>query len=135
MAAPIGGDRKITLTPTGKAFVAAAAFAGALWLLTVLLVWKFGWLLAGHAVFGLSIGLMVGMTKSSVVSGVLPLLFAFAGGSIVALSIGEHRTAAQLEILGQQLVGFGFGTIVGLLLGVALHKWDVQLPLGKLGEG
>lgn len=122
------------LTPSGKAFSAAALFTVVLSLITPLLVWRFGWLFAGHALFGLTIGLMVGMTKSSIVSGALPLLFAFAGGSIVALSVSENRTVEQLDMLGKQLAGFGFGTIVGLLVGVALQKSDVQLPLGAVRE-
>ena len=103
-------------------------------LVSPVLVRQFGWLLTGHLVFGLTIGLMVGMTKSSVVSGVLPLLFAFAGGSIVALSIQENRTSEQLETLGKQLAGFGIGTVIGLLVGVILTKIDLQLPLGKFKE-
>jgi uncharacterized membrane protein AbrB (regulator of aidB expression) len=99
-----------------------------------LLIWNFGWLFAGHVIFGLTIGLMVGMTKSSIVSGVLPLLFTFAGGSIVALSIGDNRTDKQLDTLGKQLAGFGIGTSVGLLVGIVLSKVGVQLPLGKLKD-
>lgn len=99
-----------------------------------LLISRFGWLFAGHLIFGLAIGLMVGMTKSAVVSGVLPLMFTFAGGSIVALSIGANRTAEQLDTLGKQLAGFGIGTIIGVLVGIILSKVQVQLPLGKFKE-
>jgi uncharacterized membrane protein len=77
---------------------------------------------------------MVGMTQSAVVSAALPLLFTFAGGSIVTLSIGETRTDAQLETLGMQLAGFAIGTIVGILAGVMLRKANVELPLGKFSE-
>jgi uncharacterized membrane protein AbrB (regulator of aidB expression) len=113
---------------------AAGVIIVGLLLISPVLVWQFGWLLTGHLVFGLTIGLMVGMTKSSVVSGVLPLLFAFAGGSIVALSIGENRTPEQLETLGKQLGGFGIGTVIGLLVGAILSKIELQLPLGKFKE-
>jgi uncharacterized membrane protein (GlpM family) len=78
---------------------------------------------------------MVGMTKSSIVSGVLPLLFTFAGGSIVTLSIGDNRTVEQLDTLGKQLAGFGIGTSIGLLVGVVLNKLGgVELPLGKFSD-
>jgi hypothetical protein len=99
-----------------------------------ILVWNFDWLFAGHVIFGLTIGLMVGMTKSSIVSAVLPLLFTFAGGSIVSLSIRDNPTAEQLDTLGKQLVGFGIGTSVGLLVGIVLSKLEIQLPLGKFSD-
>lgn len=125
----------MALTSTQKALLATAVFIVVLLFATPVLVSQFGWLFTGHVLFGLTVGLMVGMTKSSIVSGVLPLLFTFAGGSIVALSIGESRTAEQLDTLGRQLGGFGIGTTVGLLVGVALQKADFQLPLGKVREG
>lgn len=93
-----------------------------------------GWLLAGHIAFGLTIGLMIGMTKSSVVSTALPLLFTFAGGSVTALSTGTGRTTAALETLGIQLTGFGIGATIGLLVGVTLKKLTFELPLGKFKE-
>ena len=115
--------------------ITVGVFAVALVVVTWLLVPRLGWLFAGHVLFGLTVGLMVGMTKSSIVSGVLPLFFTFAGGSIVALSIGDNRTAEQLDTLGRQLAGFGVGTTIGLLIGVALQKWNISLPLGRLREG
>jgi len=90
----------------------------------------YGWLFAGHILFGLTVGLMIGMTQSKVVSDTLPLLFTFAGGSIVALSIGH--TDEQLTALGKQLAGFGIGMIVGLLVGIFLQKLEVSLPFGKM---
>ena len=113
---------------------AVAVSAIGILLMAPLLIWQFGWLFAGHVIFGLTVGLMVGMTKSSIVSGVLPLLFTFAGGSIVALSIGENRTAEQLDTLGKQLACFGIGTSVGVLIGIILSKSGVELPLGKLKD-
>lgn len=122
----------MTWTNNDKARAVATGFIISLLVVTPVLVGLFGWFFAGHVIFGLTIGLMVGMTQSSVVSGVMPLLFAFAGGSIVALSIDDNRTPQQLETLGRQLAGFGIGTIIGLLVGVALTKLDVKLPLGAL---
>lgn len=114
-----------------KAF-AVTGFIICLLVVTLVLVGQFGWFFAGHVIFGLTVGLMVGMTQSSVVSGVMPLLFAFAGGSIVTLSMDDNRTPQQLETLGRQLAGFGIGTIIGLFVGVALTKLDIKLPLGAL---
>lgn len=122
----------MALTKTQKAFLVAVGFIVLLLVAAWLLITQLGWLLAGHVLFGLTIGLMVGMTNSSIVSSALPLLFTFAGGSIVALSIGDNRTAEQLDTLGKQLAGFGLGTSPGLLVGVALRSMDIQLPLGAL---
>lgn len=123
-----------------KAFAVATGFIISLLVVTPVLVGQFGWFFAGHVIFGLTVGLMVGMTQSSLVSGVMPLLFAFAGGSIVTLSGGsiltlsmeDNRVLQQLETLGRQLAGFGIGTIIGLFVGVALTKLDIKLPLGAL---
>lgn len=119
-------------TKTLIAFGVAVGFMVLLLPAAWLLITRFGWLFAGHVLFGLTIGLMIGMTKSSIVSSALPLLFTFAGGSIVALSIGDNRTAVQLDTLGKQLAGFGLGTSPGLLVGVVLRSMDIQLPLGAL---
>jgi hypothetical protein len=101
---------------------------------TPLLIRTLHWFFTGHVMFGVTIGLMVGMTKSAVVSAALPPLFTFAGGSIVALSIGPDIKAPQLETLGEQLVGFGVGTIVGMLTGVVLRKFEIELPLGRFQD-
>ncbi len=122
------------MSPIQKACLAALAFAVGLPVVTAILVSQFSWLFAGVSLFGLTVGLLIGMTQSAVVSGGLPLLFTFAGGSILALSVGDNRTAEQLDMLGKALAGFGIGTIVGLLIGVALQKWGVDIPLGKLWE-
>ncbi|MCZ6484309.1 MAG: hypothetical protein O6826_01265 [Acidobacteria bacterium] len=49
------------------------------------------WFFAGLIVFGLLTGGLTGMSKSPVVSAVLPLLFTFAGGSVVTLSMTMSR--------------------------------------------
>lgn len=120
--------------PTRHQWITVTLTIIALLLTAALLISQWGWLFAGHVMFGLTIGLMVGMTKSAVVSGVMPLLFTFAGGSIVALSTGDDRTAEQVAALSKQLAGFGIGTSVGLLVGVLLTKFEVQLPLGKFKD-
>jgi hypothetical protein len=117
-----------------EAKIAVAVSVAGLLVITAILVWNFSWLFAGHVIFGFTIGLMVGMTKSSIVSAVLPLLFSFAGGSIVALSVGGNPTDTQLETLGSQLVGFGIGTSVGLLVGIVIRDLGVELPLGKFQD-
>ena len=76
--------------------VIVSAFVVVLILAAILVVWGLGWLFGVHVLFGLTIGLMGGMSKSAVVSAALPLLFAFAGGSIVTLSITGEPTDAQL---------------------------------------
>lgn len=114
--------------------VIVSAMVVGLVLAAILVVWGFGWLFGGHVLFGLTIGLMVGMSKSAVVSAALPLLFAFAGGSIVSLSITGEPTDAQLDTLGKQLAGFGIGTIIGVLVGVVLRINQIELLAGKFRD-
>jgi hypothetical protein len=118
--------------PCAIVAVTAVLFGLAAWFGTPWLVTRIGWLAVGHAFFGLTVGLMVGMTRSAVVSGVLPLLFAFAGGTVVALSIGYSEE--ELRIIGRQLATFGAGTILGIFVGVTLKQLKVDLPLGKFRD-
>ena len=93
------------------------------------------WFFAGLIVFGLLTGGLTGMSKSPVVSAVLPLLFTFAGGSVVTLSMAEGRTPDDLELLGQQLVAFGGSTALGVFLGILLRKADRGLPFSGKSPG
>ena len=123
------------LSDNTKAFLIMAGVISVILVVTSALVSKFGWFTAGHVLFGFTIGLMIGMTKSATVSSALPLLFSFAGGSIIALSSTNNPTdPQQLATLGHQLCGFGSGTSVGLLLGVFLQKVSFVLPLGKFSD-
>lgn len=45
-----------------KAFAVATGFIISLLVLAPVLVGQFGWFFAGHVIFGLTVGLMVGMT-------------------------------------------------------------------------
>jgi hypothetical protein len=74
-------------------------------------------LLLGHFAFGLSAGLLTGMSKSPVVSTVLPLMFAFAGGSVLALTTVAGLTTEDENLLGFQLLWFAIGTIAGVFWG------------------
>ena len=85
------------------------------------------WLFLGLIVFGLLVGGLTGMSQSPVVSAVLPLLFTFAGGSVVTLSMG--RPPGDLELLGKQLVVFGIGTALGVFLGILLRRAGYPLPI------
>ena len=88
------------------------------------------WLIAGHIVFGLVIGLLTGMSQTPMVSTVLPLLFTFAGGSVVTLSVATGRTDEHRQLLGQQLVTFGGSTALGVYLGILLRlSGHLCLPL------
>lgn len=92
-----------------------------------------GWLIAGHAILGVTIGAMIGLSKSHVVSAALPLLFAFAGGSIIGLSAG--RTEAELTLLGQQLTFFSAGVLAGMIAGIWLRKAGRELPFAPPRTG
>lgn len=88
-------------------------------------------LLGGHFAFGVLTGLLTGMSESAVVSVALPLLFTFAGGSIVALSVAEGVTPEDHALLGGQLLWFSVGAVLGLIVGMLLRKAGAGLPLRK----
>ena len=71
----------------------------------------------GHLAFGVATGLLTGMSKSPVVSVILPLMFTFAGGSVLALTTVAGLTADDKVLLGLELLAFAIGIIGGVFLG------------------
>ena len=86
------------------------------------------WLLGGECFFGFLVGLLTGLSESKVVGTALPLLFTFAGGSTVTLSVGDGITPATRKLLGLQLIWFSIGVVVGLAAGLVLRHYGIKLP-------
>ena len=80
----------------------------------------FPWFVTGMAVFGLMIGLLVGLSLTPVVNTVIGLLFAFIGGSIIVLIKG--RTEAELSAIGQSVTTISCFMIFGMIVGILLRN-------------
>jgi hypothetical protein len=61
--------------------------------------------------FGLLVGTLIGLTSESVVSGFLPILFAFGGGSIIAFLDRFHGEERTIALIG--IASLSIGTLVG----------------------
>jgi hypothetical protein len=90
---------------------------------------SFPWLIVGHMSIGLTVGVVTGLSKSPVAGVLLPLLFAFAGGSVLALTAVDGITTQYHDLLGKQLTAFALPTLVGVFIGIACQKRKIELPV------
>ena len=86
------------------------------------------WFVIGGFCLGLLIGFMTGLSISPIVSTVLGLVFAFAGGSIVVLVKGREED--ELGLIGKSLTAISIAMIIGVLFGIVLRAND-WLRIGK----
>lgn len=85
------------------------------------------WLISGQAIFGLLIGLMVGLSASPIVNTTVGLLFAFIGGSIVFLI--KDRSDEDLNTIGVCVFVMSFFIIIGGGTGMYLrlgNPFDIE---------
>src|SRR5271166_1458010 len=75
---------------------------------------------------GLLVGLITGMTATSVVGSLLGLLFAFIGGSAIALQ-GKLTTQQQQEVY-TAISSLCICCIVGIFAGIAASEWQIVSP-------
>ena len=72
------------------------------------------WLCMGQVSLGVLVGALLGLSKSPVVGVALPIIFTFAGGSVVGLAKGQSD--AQLTQIGLQLVAFCVPTLISMVV-------------------
>jgi hypothetical protein len=84
------------------------------------------WMALGFAALGFLVGNLVGLTAHSVVTSVLTLIFACAGGSVVAflgkLNSDDRRAA------GQMLFSLSVFCVLGTYTGIAISEWHLLSP-------
>jgi hypothetical protein len=84
------------------------------------------WIVIGLGALGFLIGNLVGLTAHSVVTAVLSLIFAFAGGSIIAF-LGKVAPDDR-KLAGQAICALSFACVVGLYGGITVSEWHVLSP-------
>jgi hypothetical protein len=78
------------------------------------------WLAMSFVALGFLIGNLIGLTAASVVASVLGLLFAFLGGSVIALL--RRLSADDRRAAGQALCGLSTGCLAGLYVGILVSE-------------
>jgi hypothetical protein len=81
---------------------------------------------AAFVCFGIFIGTLIGLTADSVVSGFLPILFAFGGGSIIALMgtlQGDDRRTAFIAV-----GALSIGGLLGVYSSVYIAEYQILTP-------
>jgi hypothetical protein len=92
-------------------------------------------LLAGQTAIGFIAGLFIGLSRSAVVSAVVPAVLAFSSDSALSLSVAETTTAADQHLVGLQLVLIAVGIVVGLGTGMLVARAVGDLPLRPPAAG
>jgi len=88
------------------------------------------WLCMGLGSLGLLVGALLGLSKSPVVGVALPIIFTFAGGSVIGLAKGQSD--AQLTQTGLQLVAFCLCTLLSMVVSARCREGGIiDLSLGK----
>lgn len=88
--------------------------------------------IVAFSALGFLIGNLVGLTAESVVSAVVPLLFAFGGGTAIGFFHkleGESRRAASVAILAISVACLG-----GVYLGIATSEYQWLTPEHRRAE-
>lgn len=84
------------------------------------------WLVAGFLALGFLIGNLVGMSATSAVTALLGLLFAFAGGSILAFL--EKFSSVNLRVASQALLALSLACTIGLYTGIYVSEHQLLSP-------
>ena len=89
------------------------------------------WAAFSFGALGLLVGNLVGFTAESITASIVPLLFAFGGGSAIAflqkLSVPDQRTAASA------IFGLSLGCLVGLYAGLYVAERQLLTPPERRG--
>jgi len=84
------------------------------------------WLAFAFAMLGLLIGTLVGLTSESVVQSLLGLLFAFMGGSVIAL-LGK-LTAEDRKAASQAIAALSVACLIGIYSGIVVTQHRLLSP-------
>ncbi len=84
------------------------------------------WLVIGFISLGLLIGSLVGLTAESAVTPLLGLLFAFVGGSVIAVlgRIGKD----DRKVAGQAMTALAISCLVGAYAGIFISEYQLLSP-------
>lgn len=84
------------------------------------------WLIVAFAALGLLIGNLVGLSDTPVVSPLLGLVFAFAGGSVIAFL--HKLTESDRKAASQALLALSVSCLIGVYGGVTVNEYRLLTP-------
>jgi hypothetical protein len=87
---------------------------------------KVMWMHLGFFTMGLFVGNLVGLSATSLVSQLIGLFFALAGGSVIAFLKGLEK--AEQKIAGQALFCASAGALLGVYLSVLAIQFRLLTP-------
>ena len=86
------------------------------------------WINLGFFTMGLFVGNLAGLSATSIVSQMIGLFFALAGGSIIAF-LKKLETQEQ-KAAGQALFAASLGALLGVYVSVLVVQWHLLSPPG-----
>ena len=86
-------------------------------------------LLIGQGAVGFLAGFFIGLSRSAVVSAVVPAVLALSSGSALSLSVADGTSSDDQNFIGLQLVVLVGGILLGLLLGLVAASFLGKLPI------
>lgn len=84
------------------------------------------WLVLGFGSLGALLGFMLGLTSESVVKVVIPLLFAFVGGSIFAAL--DKLSESDRKLAGQCVLALSVSCALGTVGGITTNQYRLLSP-------
>jgi hypothetical protein len=84
------------------------------------------WLVLGFGSLGALLGFMLGLTSESAVKTVIPLLFAFVGGSIFA-ALGK-LSESDRKLAGRSVFALSVSCALGTVVGIVTNQYRLLSP-------
>jgi hypothetical protein len=84
------------------------------------------WISLGFFTMGLLVGNLAGLSATSVVSQIIGLFFALAGGSVIAFLKGLEKE--EQKMAGQAMLSASAGALLGIYVGVLVVQFRLLSP-------
>ncbi len=86
-------------------------------------------ILSAFLMLGFLVGNLVGLTAESVVSVLIPLLFAFGGGS--AIGFFHKLDSASRQVASKAIFAFSVACLIGIYIGILVSEHQLLTPKSR----
>jgi hypothetical protein len=90
------------------------------------------WLVAAYSALGFLVGNLAGLSAAKVTTSLLGLLFAFGGGTAIALL--KNLNDEQRRMAGQAILALSVSCLLGTYTGIGVAEYQLMTPEAAKGE-